>query len=83
MSCATATATAISSAGASVTASRMCSSLRAGTVAANFGLEVLVAGAVANVQDEAPDEVGGEASGKDYDENRKSLPQDRGAVLDA
>ena len=53
-----------------------------GNFAANFGLEVLVAGPVANVQDEAPDEVGGEASGKDYDENRKSLPQHRGAVLD-
>jgi hypothetical protein len=42
----------------------MCSSPRGGNFAANFGLEVL--GPVANVQDDAPDEVGGEATGKNH-----------------
>ena len=49
--------------------------------AANLGLEILISGAVANIQDDAPDEIRSEAAGKHNDEHRQSLPQHRSSVL--
>ena len=39
--------------------------------------EVLVAGLVADIQNDAPDEIGGEASQQNYDQHRQALPQIR------
>ena len=44
--------------------------------------EVLVASLVANIQNDAPDEIGGEAAQQHYDQHRQPLPQIRGAMLD-
>ena len=42
--------------------------------------EVLIAGAIADVENDAPDEVGGEAAEQDDDEHGQSVPEDGGAV---
>src|ERR1700722_10219439 len=47
------------------------------------GREILGAGIVANVEEEAPEEICGESAEKDDDESGESLPEDGGAVADA
>src|SRR5262249_20217620 len=42
----------------------------------------LIAGVIAEVEDQAPDEIGRESSGKHHDQDREALPQRRGAVAD-
>ena len=55
-------------AGASLPVSRMCSSF--GPILPRMSdSKILVASPVANVQDQAPDEVGGEAADQDHDQH--------------
>jgi len=51
-----------------------------GKGAGSFCVEILMAGAVADVQDDAPDEICGKAAEKNNDEDGKALPEDGRAV---
>ena len=54
---------------------------RSGRGPRSFGFKILVTGAVPNIQNDAPDEVGGESTGENHDQNGKSLPDGRRAVV--